>query len=769
MAQDAPPAFGQGYPHGSDGQEPAGYEYQQSWYPQQPQTQPEPYGDGQYQQQPWQWQGDQSQQQVQQQPEPVYQAGYYAPYPGDAQPETGYQSAPGYEPAPPPSAAEDPIAEEPTEASGEPETADPSPRRAARSRGAGAAAGASASGSVLDRAKAAAGAVLSSEQTPDKRALLIRTAAGVAALGVLVTAGYVATRPHSSAGAAAAPTDTGFAVAHSKVWAAQPAAAAQPGADDTLVGSWLLSDAVVRADSSGVHAYDLAAGKPTWSVAAPSAGAVPCGLSPTVNAAGLGGVLFRPAADPNSPCTLLSVVDSKTGKTAWTKTLSGATGPYAAHVAVTDDKVVAVGDDKAIAWAAADGKDAWQYAGQGKFCSLSGSASGATVLVHSTCADSTPADQAVALSVAEGKVLWWRGLNNQPKTVTVLSAEPAVVLTTGDKPTDARVFGWGPTGDPAGEIPVAGGGGRLDVAHGSFDAVPGVFFQGHTMTTTVLPDGSGPAVVASYDLSTGKQLWQTPVSEKGAVSAVGIDNGALVLAADERVGQPAHLSRFALTNGQEDVGGGFPPDTGSLLGSGRVLTGGGKVIVVPTHSSDLRPRHRLPGQGLTRPPARPSPRVLRGRRLRQPGGQVTGVRGPQAERQHQRGLRRRLERASQQEHPGLLGRPVRLALVVRGAGAHGVQPAVRATARLRLQVVHGGRPPSAVRTQVLVAGQHTPPRPGGPLSERQPRPPQPDHPGHRDRMPVARTMRSGCACSTTAFSWSTSTTARCSDTVDIGS
>ncbi|MDH6134314.1 hypothetical protein P3T37_003717 [Kitasatospora sp. MAA4] len=579
MAQDPPPAFGQGYPHGSDGQEPAGYEYQQAWYPQQPQTQPEPYGDGQYQQQPWQWQDDQSQQQHVQQPEPVYQAGYYAPYPGDTQPETGY------DPIPQPLAVEDPTApvdepaDEPVDA---PETSDPSPRRAARSRSAGAA---STSGSVLDRAKAAAGAVLSSEQTPAKRTLLIRTAAGIAALGVLVTAGFVATRPHSSANAAAAPTDTGFAIAHNKVWAAQPAAAAQPGADDTLIGSWLLSDALVRADSSGVHAYDLASGKPTWSVAAPAAGAVPCGLSPTVNAAGLGGVLFRTAADPNSPCTQLSVVDSKTGKTAWTKSLSGATGPYAAHVAVTDDKVVAVGDDKAIAWAAADGKDAWQYTGQGKFCSLSGSASGATVLVHSSCADSTPADQAVALSVSEGKVLWWRGLNNSPKTVTVLSAEPAVVLTTGDKPTDARVFGWGPTGDPAGEIPVAAGGGRLDVAHGSFDAVPGVFFQGHTMTTTLLPDGTGPAVVASYDLSTGKQLWQTPVSEKGAVSAVGIDNGALVLAADERVGQPAHLSRFALTNGQEDVGGGFPPDTGSLLGSGRVLTGGGKVIAVPTHST----------------------------------------------------------------------------------------------------------------------------------------------------------------------------------------
>ncbi|MDH6113522.1 hypothetical protein P3T36_001599 [Kitasatospora sp. MAP12-15] len=586
MAQDPPPAFGQGYPHGSDGQEPAGYGYQQSWYPQQPpQAQPEPYGDGQHgQQQPWQWQ-----------PEPGYYAPYAEPYAEPhaeppvafpAQPsldETPSAETPSAEPSDPqPSDADAPDATVTTTATAE----EPKPGRSARSR-AGRAPGARSS--LVDRAKEAATGVLSADQTPAKRALLLRTAAGVAALGVLLTAGFVATRQSAAPkDAAAAPTDTGFAVAHSKIWSAQPAVALQPGADDTLLGSWLLADAVVRADSTGVHAYDLATGKPTWSVAPPAPGAVPCGLSPTVNATGLGGVLFRPSADPTTPCVLLAAVDSKTGKTAWTKTVSAATGAYAAHVAVTADKVVVVGDDKAAAWAAADGTDAWQYAGQGKFCTLSGSASGATVLLHSACADSTPADQAVALSVADGKVLWWRGLNNQPKTVTVLSAEPAVVLTTGDKPTDAQVFAWGPTGDPATDIPVSTATTRLDVSRGSFDALPGVFFQGHSMITTQLPSsGAGPVVAVAYDLTTGKQLWQTPVSEKGTVRAVGFDNGALVLAADERVGQPAHLSRFAVTGGQEDVGGGFPPDTGSLLSSGRVLTGGGKVIAVPEHSANF--------------------------------------------------------------------------------------------------------------------------------------------------------------------------------------
>ncbi|MEU9044058.1 MULTISPECIES: PQQ-binding-like beta-propeller repeat protein [unclassified Kitasatospora] len=447
--------------------------------------------------------------------------------------------------------------------------------------------GSGADSSFSAKARRAADAVLTGEHVPSRKALLVRAGAGVAALGVLVAAGLMVGAEGGGSAAASSGGEPGFTVAHSRAWSAQPVAAGQPGGDDTLVGSWLLTDAVVRADGSGVHAYDRAGGKPTWSVEPPAAGAVPCGLSAGVNQAGLGAALFRPQADPKSPCALVAVVDTRTGKTAWTKTLSDAKGAYSARVGVTEDKVVAIGDDHAVAWESADGKDIWQYTGQGKFCTLSGGVSGKTVLVASSCADSTPADQAVALNLADGKVSWWRGLNNQPKTVTVLSAEPAVVLTTGDKPNNDRVFAWGTAGDPAAEIPVVTDGGWLDVAHGTFAATPEVFFEGRTMVTTLTPaNGSGPAAAVGYDLDTGKQRWKAPTTAKGTVRAVGIDGGSLVLAADERRDQPAHLTRFPLAGGEEAAGGNFPPGTGSLLLSGRVLIGAGQVVVVPEHAAN---------------------------------------------------------------------------------------------------------------------------------------------------------------------------------------
>ncbi|MFC8450532.1 PQQ-binding-like beta-propeller repeat protein [Kitasatospora sp. NPDC057223] len=593
MAQDLPPAVG---PHG-----------QQPWYPGQEQPQ-----------QPWPpADGPQWQQAVPAQREPDGYSdgyGYQQPAPsGHGQNpygDTGHQ--PGYAPRQDHSYGQYPAYD------GYQDTADgqlyapagaeypadgylpyepvpgpvPQPVPAAAPTAADASRGDRPRPSLAARVRTAAETVVSADHAPTPRALAVRAGAGLAALAVLVTAGVMVSGENSGADtgspSAAASGEKGFTAVHTKAWSAEPAAAAQPGSDDTLLGSWLLGGSVVRAEAAGVQAYDLATGKAGWAVEPPAAGAVPCGLSSSVNGAGLGAVLFRPQADPASPCTLVVAVDTGTGKTVWTKTLSDAKDHYGARIGVTDDKVIAVGDDKVLAWQAADGVDVWQYTGQGKFCTLSGGVQGGTVFLHSSCADSTPVDQAVSLNTADGKVGWAKGLTNQPKTVTVLSAEPAVLGTTGAQPADDRIFAWGATGDPAAEVPVLAEDSRIDAVHGSFSATPGMFFQGSTMAVTLVPAAGGPVAIAAYDLTTGKQQWKAVTAgkgEKGKVRAVGLDNGALLLAADERLGQPARLSRFALASGQETVGGSFPQGTGSLLIAGRVLIGGDEVVAVPEHSA----------------------------------------------------------------------------------------------------------------------------------------------------------------------------------------
>jgi len=323
-----------------------------------------------------------------------------------------------------------------------------------------------------------------------------------------------------------------------------------------------------------------------WALQPPKTGALPCGMSPTVNRAGIGAVLFTPKAGGKN-CTLLSAVNTATGKQQWTKTLSGTKGTYGARVAVTDSRVIAVGDSKAVGYEAASGKQKWDDGGRGKFCTLSGSGSGNTVLLHSSCADSSPKEQIVALDATSGRLGWWRGLG-APTTVSVLSAEPAVVLTTGASENDDTIRSWDAKGNAGAQIPVARSGGRLDVGHGALDATPGVFFRGTAMAAALVPaDGSTPdhGSLTVVDLKTGKQVWMAGAKEKGKVQPVGIDGDALVVATEERTDQPAHLSRFALSDGTEAAGGGFPRGTGSVLTSGRLLVDDTLVVAVPNFTS----------------------------------------------------------------------------------------------------------------------------------------------------------------------------------------
>ncbi|QKW22191.1 PQQ-binding-like beta-propeller repeat protein [Kitasatospora sp. NA04385] len=594
-----------------------GYPEQQQVYadPQQgygyPQQQEQAYGQQPFPQQQQQGYGYPEQQQAYADPQqgygyPQQQTGYpdqavQQPYPS-AEPGGSPFDQPQSLPQPPQSAPHEapaaPAAPPAAPASDYPQTSAADPFAPGADGGSATFAGAAGDGGPgRERpprgfAAKARAAVLSGEGAPSRRGLAVRVGAGVAALAVLVTAAVLAVSDEDEdkpADKAAPGGSQNISVAHTKAWtvAADPGTAGAQGTDDTLAGSWLLADTVVRADGTGVHAYGLADGKPGWTLKAPADGAVPCGLSPAVNGSGLGAVVYRASADPKSPCSTVAAVDTKSGQAVWTKTLSDTKDSYAAHVSVTEDKVVAVGEDKAYAWAAADGAEAWQYGGQGKFCRLSGSAGASVVLLHSHCADSTPGDQAVALNVSDGKVKFWRGLNNQPATVTVLSAEPAVVLTTGAKPEDERVFAWGAEGDPGVEIPTAvEGGGRLDVDSGSFATVPGVYFQGTSMFAAIVPGGGGsPTAIAAYDLTTGKSQWRTPIAEKGKAHPAGVDAGGLVVSVDERADQPAHLSRFALSGGQETQGGAFPQGTGSLLSAGRVHTVPGRLVAVPEHAS----------------------------------------------------------------------------------------------------------------------------------------------------------------------------------------
>ncbi|WP_037604944.1 outer membrane protein assembly factor BamB family protein [Streptacidiphilus rugosus] len=433
----------------------------------------------------------------------------------------------------------------------------------------------------------------------NRKSYVTRLAVGGGALVVLAGAAYFVAGNGSGGsqpggGAKASQADIG--VNHTKAWAAPADAGASTGAggaaagtsNDGLIGSWLLAGSVVRGDGEGVTAYAAADGHKLWSVAPPAAGAVPCAVSPDVNSAGIGAVVFQAKPGTGQACNTLVAVDTATGASKWNAKLPTTTGAggFASSVMVDDTRVVAVTDSAAVGYDMT-GKQSWSYAGPGKYCALAGNGDGTALLLQSTCADTTVKQQAISLDPGTGKLRWWRGLPQAAASYTVLSASPAVVSVHMSDPTKDTLVSFTDKGDPQAAIPVAQTGGTLDSTHGSFDPDPELYFTPTTLVAAVEPSAqsaaaaSGPTVIAAYNLVDGKELWRTTAQEKGVAAPVGIDGTTMIVATDERVGQPARLSHFDLTTGKETVGGTFPQGTGSLLGSGRVLFRASMVVALP--------------------------------------------------------------------------------------------------------------------------------------------------------------------------------------------
>lgn len=520
------------------------------------------------------------------------------PYTGAEYDDGGYQA--GAEPAPGDPAAASADAADRSAGGSTAVTGGRSGRRSARGQSAGAAegeAGASAGGSPLGRLVAAA-----TGRAPgtDRKTFIVRAALGAAALVVLGVAGF-AVAGSGSGGSKPKAANSGapsvdLATAHTKAWAAPADAGSVKGSNDGLVGSWLLSSAVVRGDGMGVTAYSTTGGSVLWTVAPPVTGAVPCAMSSTVGTGGVGAVLFQAKPGTGQACTLLVAVDTATGKAKWTATLPGGSNTAQTSVMVSDTQVVGVTGGAATGYDVATGKQSWSYSGPGKYCALIGNGTAGTLLLQSTCADTNPKQQVISLNSATGKLSWWRGLPQNAASYTVLSATPAVVAVHMANSAQDTLVSFSAQGDSQATIPVAQVGGLLDSLHGSFDPDPALFFTGSTLlaelepTTTGASGGATPAVsssgvVTAFDLVSGKQLWQTAPSEKGQSALVGVDGSGAVVATEERIGQPATLSHFDLVTGKETPGGAFPQSTGSLLTSGRVLYQGSTVAVLPQFTS----------------------------------------------------------------------------------------------------------------------------------------------------------------------------------------
>lgn len=121
----------------------------------------------------------------------------------------------------------------------------------------------------------------------------------------------------------------------------------------TVVGSWVVNDhAVVRADATGLQAYDTETGRGLWIYTTPDPNSPICDVSSSVQ-----GKIAVVRTGPKDNCTTATAIDAESGHVLWTAPIPGGTTTPSAVIG--DDTVVASAGNMITVWNAGDGKKLW--------------------------------------------------------------------------------------------------------------------------------------------------------------------------------------------------------------------------------------------------------------------------------------------------------------------------------------------------------------------------------------------------------------------------
>ncbi|MFF8534061.1 PQQ-binding-like beta-propeller repeat protein [Streptomyces sp. NPDC015532] len=292
-----------------------------------------------------------------------------------------------------------------------------------------------------------------------------------------------------------------------------------PAADDALIGSWLTDKLLVRASSrGGLRAYDLADGKQVWRAASPATaakrGTVPCGMSPTLSAQGIGTVAF---GKDGSTCTWLAGIKASTGKILWSLPLTGKKHQVAAPAAtyLQGDVATVVGVNFLGGVDLRTGSRVWGYKARGHYCNAYNWGADGVVLVDDFCLDKKNRFTLTAYNGKTGKVIWRKSERAHSDVTHILSGSPLIAAVHTARQDAVRVFGTNGTGRK-----LAVGNDELTTGNET-GADHSARLYGKVLVTPA--SAAGSAVIDGFDTTTGAKLW-TQRSAVLAVPASGADD-----------------------------------------------------------------------------------------------------------------------------------------------------------------------------------------------------------------------------------------------------
>ncbi|MEV7563092.1 PQQ-binding-like beta-propeller repeat protein [Streptomyces sp. NPDC089795] len=316
-----------------------------------------------------------------------------------------------------------------------------------------------------------------------------------------------------------------------------------PGMGVEAAGQWVVGDTVVKSLWRNLTGYAVTDGKEKWTLPFP---AQICSVAPQTTAEGRTVVMYRDGDGENTSCTQLRVVDLKTGKEVWSKTVPSE-GVFDIFASPTlsmlgDTVTVSRGGtasafkisngDKLFANPLGDGCNPDSYeAGNGRMIALA------------TCSDEDSTAEVHGIDPVTGAQGWVYRLPPKFKVTSIYSVNPTVIDIGNEQTKQRSIVVLGPDGKQTATL--AGEGAGIAVGCGdtglfrSLVTCPSAVVDANTLYLPTAAGGSGKTnEIVAFDLTTGKDKWRVPAGDKRTLTPLKALDGRLVVyrKADEEQG-----------------------------------------------------------------------------------------------------------------------------------------------------------------------------------------------------------------------------------------
>jgi outer membrane protein assembly factor BamB len=352
----------------------------------------------------------------------------------------------------------------------------------------------------------------------------------------------------------------------------------------TVVGSWLSNKkTIVRGDTGALKAYDVETGKQLWTFPVPGQGASICQMG-QMTIQGIGMVQYGPAGG----CNTLAAIDTNNGKTMWTQTLGAIPGSAPGTVpmmTVGGDVVAGQHGNSVTVWSATDGRQLWtsDLARANPPCRPEQVAVKSTYVALIEDCGAGPV--AVRKDSHTGADLWRTPLPSDGLAgaqITLVEAALPTIVHVQSQALD-RYYTFDSQGKMKATIAGTGDYGKLDLNVGPQSLRhPLPHVQDNTFIAPTA-DKDATAAMAAFDLSTGRELWQTPATTTtGPITVVTTDSDKVTVLDGGTTGSAPRLIAYAMKDGKpvtSGVDGTLGNDWGGPVAAAYTI--GDRLIVVP--------------------------------------------------------------------------------------------------------------------------------------------------------------------------------------------